>query len=401
MNRRSFLAVFGSFTAGGCLQLSGPGEDPTDTATASPAPTSTRSPTETATATETQTATSSDTPTETDTATETDTPTEEETPTEAPEEFDYPPGTSADGLSEVLKNAHQLELASTSATVERTGAGLQIVARVDGDQIVGDPGRFDGTVYLDDREFYLRGSVDRESIFDYRESPMPKFQRTNILGTPVVGALAGGGEWEVTGTSVEDGRRVLEVVATGVANESAIKRTSAVSRRLPGSYTVTDVSGTGQVTESGIVRELVADVTVRAAGGGEVVRSFGVTATDIGETTVGRPGWLSRAKRNAPKFDAALTRSREVIELSLTDGTDLSGGFEFDTYDDDGYYDSSFDGTFAVGDTLYIWKNGPRTASVTTSPPDTGEPASPYVGGTSYDVRVGPITLERLRAVGQ
>lgn len=394
MDRRRILAVLATGATGGCLRLgSGTPTDPSS-------PTATRSATATETAAGTDTATDTDTPTDTDTATDTDSPTDTETPTEDGT-FDYPSGASPDGLSETLGSAHQVALASTPATVERDGAGLQIVARVDGERIVGDPGRFDGDIYIDGEAFSLRGTVDGELLYDYTTDVPETYRRKNIVGTPVVSALAGGGDWEVTGTSRVEGRQVLDVVADGVADGSIIENTTAVSRRLPGSFTVTDLTGTGQITESGVASELTADVTVESAGGDTVTRTFGVATSDIGETTVQTPNWLSRAKRNAPTFAAELLDDRSVLALSLTGGTDLAGGFEFDTYDDDGYYNAAYDGTFAVGDTLYIWKTGPQAAAVTTSPPDAGEPVAAYVGTTKFDVRVGPITLERLRPVGE
>lgn len=386
MNRRSLLAILSASLGSGCLRL-GSGSTPTASQT--------RSPTKTPTQTESPSAADTESPTETETPTDTDSPTQ----TAASDSFEYPPGTSPNGLSQTLGNTHQVMLATTPATIERAGTGLQIVADIDEERILGDSDIFDGNIYLNRSEFYLRGTVNQESIYSYTSDIPSDFQRRNIIGGPIIGALAGGADWSVTGVSRTNGQQVIEAVANGVSNGSLIENTESISVYFPASFTVTDVTGTAQITESGITQELKTNITVESGSGEMVTQRFEFSVSEIGSTVVETPTWLPTARKNAPEFDAEFVNDRSAVALSLSSGTDLAGGFEFDTYDDNGYYNASYDGQFERGETLYIWKRGPSAAAVTESPPTGNDPAASYVGNTEYDVRVGPLTLRRTESV--
>lgn len=381
--------MVGTGLTGGCLRLAG-GETATGTPTQS----------DTATATASPTASPTDSPTET--ATDTETETDTETDQGTPESFEYPPGTSEDGLDEALGRSHGSKLAFESFTVDRQQAFESFTARVTPDRMSIQPGRFGGTVFVEGGNYYLRALVGSGRVYDFKTSVPSEFSRERAVGEETVTALAGGGNWSVEGVVERNGRRLLEVVGEGVAEQGAFEQASSIDRYFRKPYEVTGFVGRGLIAEAGFVQRLNATVTAdEAETGRSETLEFGVQTTAVGETTVSAPDWLSTARDRAPQFTSQFVNDGTAVEITLADGAEIDGELNLDTYDETGYYRAVYQGTFGVGDSLYVSKVGTEQGQVTTEPPAAGDVSGSWQGDTRFNVYLDRIPFEQGVEVGE
>lgn len=174
---------------------------------------------------------------------------------------------------------------------------------------------------------------------------------------------------------------------------------SPASRYFLKPFEVTGFIGDCLVAESGVVRRMSGSVTAAEDDGAATeTEEFAVETSAVGDTSVRRPSWLSTAKENAPVVTSEFTDGNRAVAVTLSDGIDLAGELSLDGYDRSGYYDGEFDGTFAVGDTLYLWKRSNGAAGVTRSPP--GDVAGAWESETDFNLRVGDVPLISGREVG-
>lgn len=389
MNRRRVLAVAGAGLTGGCLRLTGGGTD-------TPGGESTTTRTATATRTPTPTASPTDSPTLTDSPT----PTESPTPTPDPRAFQYPPETGETGLAAPLGRAHSSRLAFDTFSIRRQDGFESLTASVTPDRMLIRPGEYTADVFVASGEYYLRGLVAGERVYDFQQTVPDEFTRDRVVGGTLVSALAEGGQWNVQGVVQRDGEQLLQAVGSDVAAQTPFRDTSRVSRYFRDSFEVTDFAGDCFVTESGVVRRMTASVTAREeeTGRSETLQ-FRVETSDVGETSVSQPGWLSTAEANAPAVSSEFTDNRRAVAVTLEGGSRLPGRGNLDTYDRDGYYDAQLDQPIGVGDTVYVWKRSRDSAAVTREPPSE-EPVANWGSNTRFNLRIGRIPLISGRAVG-
>ncbi len=91
--------------------------------------------------------------------------------------------------------------------------------------------------------------------------------------------------WERTGETTFDGDTVVRYESTGFDRDGEF---------LSGAGTVSNVSGTLLVDESGVIRRIAVSGTL-VQDGTERTVSLSTTLTDIGSTTVEQPAWFSKA----------------------------------------------------------------------------------------------------------
>jgi hypothetical protein len=262
------------------------------------------------------------------------------------------------------------------------------------------PGEYTADVFVASGEYYLRGLVGGERVYDSQRTVPDEFTRDRVIGGTLVSTLAEGGQWNVRGVVRRDGEQLLRAVSDGVAAQIPFRETGSVSKYLRDPFEVTDVAGNCLVAESGVVRRMTASVTAREeeTGRSETLQ-FRVETSDVGETSVSRPGWLSTAETNAPVVSSEFTDNRRAVAVTLDDGSRLPGRGNLDTYDRDGYYDAQLDRPIAVGDTVYVWKRTQDSAAVTREPPSE-EPVGNWGSNTRFNLRIGRIPLISGRAVG-
>lgn len=262
------------------------------------------------------------------------------------------------------------------------------------------PGEYTANVFVGGGEYYLRGLVAGQRVYDFRQTVPNEFRRDRVVGGNLVSALADGGEWDVQGVVQRDGEQLLQSIGDGVAAQPPFRNASGVSKYFRDPFEVTDFVGDCFVAESGIVRRMTASVTAREeeTGRSETLQ-FRVETSDVGETSVSRPGWLSTAEANAPVVSSEYTDNRRAVAVTLEDGTRLPGRGNLDTYDREGYYNARLDQPIAVGDTVYVWKRTRESAAVTSNPP-TEEPVSNWGSDTRFNLRIGRIPLISGRSIG-
>lgn len=262
------------------------------------------------------------------------------------------------------------------------------------------PGEYTADVFVGSGEYYLRGLVAGQRVYDFQQTVPDEFRRERVVGGNLVSALADGGTWDVRGVVRRNGEQLLRAVVDGIAAQAPFRNSLSLSRYFRNPFEVTELAGDCLVAESGVVRQMTVEVTAREEETGQdQTVQFQLETSNVGETSVSQPGWMSTAKMNAPVVSTEYTDNRRAVAVTLEGGSRLPGRGNLGAYDREGYYDTRLDLSIAVGDTVYVWKRTRDTAAVTTDPPST-EPLRNWGSDTRLNLRIGRIPLISGRPIG-
>lgn len=310
MNRRHVLATLGVTLSGGCLRLTGGGDESTPTRT------TTRS----------ATARPTDSPTQTDSPTATDTPTESATPTESPTPSppSYPNGLSENGVRGSLFAFHTATLETTSFHTEWEKYDRKRNEFERRRQWDTERGQAVGQFLTRNAEFLgpaqvyraiYTGSLWRENLasqYTYGQNPEGWDIEFTTYGDEIE-PLVRDVNWGEP-TRINDSRPAIWEVTAGSVVDGA---------EAPGYTTGTllSLSGKMQISERGVIRSIEVGYQTRE-GTNDDRRQYTSTfsVSNIGNTTVSEPSWVAAARRNRPQISASITDDRRFVRLRINSG---------------------------------------------------------------------------------
>jgi len=307
--------------------------------------------TDTATATETPTATATDTPGE---AVEADPNTETETAEQ--DGVSYPPGVSEDGVTATLVLSHRQAVADTPRTVETKYMLERRTARLTDGRAYVESDRGPDT-YIADSQTYQRLRTADGPIYGYRNGIRREFRREALSGVGVLEALIEGMNFRPVGTQTRNGETFILIEADSVTDQRILQENDNVSRYFRESeFPLQGDSGTGIVSQDGVITELSAFLEGDGDSGEFLVRT-----TEIGSTTVPEPSWTSTAKQEEAQFEASLVDDGNYIRAEQVSGQSLDTELEIDAYDRRDYYDGQFSGSTSPGTVFFLYKTDDQT----------------------------------------
>ncbi|MEZ3115593.1 hypothetical protein RYH80_06645 [Halobaculum sp. MBLA0147] len=333
MRRRSVLATLGATFAGGCLRLTGGGDE---------------------TATRTRTRGATDTTTPSPTASPTESPTDSPTPAEPP----MPSGLTENGVRPFLYSVHQSTLNAASFEAEwsklrREDSSLKWQRRyrvgstsaVGRAQVRAEGGPVDVYRSLD------TGTVWREPVgsgYTYgRDDTEPKL--SEAAWASEVEPLIRAGSWSEP-TRANDSRPAVWEVTTDTVSEPNVAPGKGY-----GSGTIRSLSGTMRIDQRGFVRSLVANYELDARGETQRYTSrFAVSG--LGSTTVSEPSWVQTALDRRPRVAVDSTDDDRFVTLTIEEGNRLEPGTVVSVYStvDEFSYDVKIDRAIEPGTTTYL-----------------------------------------------
>lgn len=380
MDRRSLVATLGVALGSGCLRLgSGSSSTPTRTATRSPTQTLTDSPTPTAA--DTLEPTETDTPTETDIAAETDTATQTASD-------QLPTGLSTDGVSPLLAGNHTTELVDRSFTLQYILENVGESRKVDSVQKAGPEAIWDGDfsvpryTRLDTKRMNWRRTFGESPLYGdiYRRSGA---RVTTLVQEQRLRRQFNAGNFGSPQELSNDGMTIFETTASSVSNPAPLEREFRVNR-------ISSFNATLRVRATGIVDSFTA--TIEVVRDGEFLeydQSYQISNVD--ETTVTKPTWVSAARQEAPELDGSVVDSGQAMAIEHTGGQDVPRQTQIKLVEGELRDTAQFPRTLAKGETLYAALTDKGSIEVVVgSPPSIDNPVSLSTGYTTVELpRVG------------
>jgi|GEM_PF-907920 len=142
-------------------------------------------------------------------------------------------------------------------------------------------------------------STQNRTATDYRSATPPydgavrPVNASSVLDRSLVQSLGTDVNWTFAGTETVDGDRVSRFEATG-SNVTGFAADEAVPANVTESESVDSVSAAVLVDERGVVRSLRYSLSTERDGR-PITVTLTLSVSEVGETTVGEPDWLSKA----------------------------------------------------------------------------------------------------------
>ena len=329
----------------------------------------------------------------------TDPPTERETEASS-DEVEYPPGVSAEEVSDTLVLSHRQAVAEQSYTVEtqymferrttRSGdAGLLVTADRGPD------------VFVADGRMYQRFTAGSETFYDYRDEVLREYSRDALTGIGVLRGLIGGCDFAPVGTQTVDGETLVLIEADTVTDSRTLAGADSISRYFRESEFPLELgSASGVVTQDGIIRELSALLQGDGDSGESLVRT-----TDIGSTSLSTPEWTDTAREQEPQFEATLVDDGRYIRVEQVAGQSISVEMEIDAYDGRDYYQGQYAEPTSPGTTLFLYKTddesefGGQQLGIATGSRPSSSPSGTWSSESGWNLSVGPMRIVDTRDV--
>ncbi|MGB9966408.1 hypothetical protein [Halobacterium hubeiense] len=301
---------------------------------------------------------------------QTDEPTTESTQTEtttadpAPSlsEFNYPEGSSQDGLDgQTFYQTHESTITgagtltvdlnadrvysgdgqtfedSTTETRALGSSGI-LVEREQGDVVE--------TVWSPSAEDV--GYVRMEQGFDtaYRIDNQGPSPNDIAVLRQVKGYLRGGSWGEATEIVEDEDGYAVVYESTGIASEQQLQRA------IP-AESINEFDATIQVSSEGYVNEISFEAT--ADQGSQTLESdTTITFQSVGETTVTAPEWAATAQEQGVRFDASIAGDGTAVALEMVNGNDLPSDARLALSTAQARGTRPLPDDFAVGDQLHL-----------------------------------------------
>lgn len=353
MQRRELLAGLGVASLSGCLRMVSGGDDgegTTDPETTAP-PQTTTAPTETG----------------------------------SPE---LPDGLNEDGVTQILFDTHQRELVQTGFQTEFTTINLNrddIKMRKKFDV---ESGLALGSwVYSGGGPVSMlrsnEGAFWREDLgskYTYGEARYRNWI-DSITWRNWIEPVLSAGEWSEPITVQDQNQPLWRVETTGLTETDSV----------PGWFNgqLDALSASMTVSPRGIIHELSGEFEASLLHGGVAHHSIDYIVESIGEVSVSEPPWLSTAKEQRPRVNAALGEDRKFAKWTLESGNPIEPGTRCVIYDENeriGAINYHLNDSIDTGETVYFYKeqNQPRTGQMARGSPPTD--ASPVTLDSEYNV---------------
>jgi hypothetical protein len=307
----------------------------------------------------------------------------------------YPPGVSEDGVSSTLVLSHRQAVADTSRTVETQYMFERRTTRI-GDAGLLVTGERTPDAFVADGELYQRLRRGSQTIYGYRSDVPQRYSREALTGSGVLRALIEGCNFRPVGRQTIDGETTTLIEADEITDQAVIRESDNLSRYFRRSeFPVALESASGAVTQKGVIRELSAFLRGDGDGGEFLVRT-----SNVGATSVSKPGWTATAREREAQFGARLVDGGDYIRVEQTAGQTIDAGIDIGAFDGREYYDGEFTGTTSSGSVLFLYKTDEETEygsaklGIAEGSRPSSSPAGTWSAETGWNLGV-----ERLRIV--
>jgi hypothetical protein len=342
-----------------------------------------------------------DTPTERPTAsTEATTPTTPAETEPADSSDDYPPGISANSVSDTLVLTHRQAVSNTPRTVESQYMYERRTAQIDGERFFITADRGPDT-YIADGRTYQRLQTPGGPIYGYRNDVRREYRPEALTGTGVLEALIAGGNFRPVGTQTANGETTILIESDAITDQTALQSADSISRYFRESeFPLEGFSGSGIVTQQGVIRELSAFIEGSGDSGEFLVRT-----TDVGSTSVPEPSWTTTASDQEAQFEASLVDDGTYIRAEQVTGQSLDTEFEIDAYDGREYYNGRYTGSSSAGTVFFLYKTdeqteyGSKKLGISKGSRPSESPAGPWSGRAGWNLSARDLRIVDNRSV--
>jgi hypothetical protein len=272
----------------------------------------------------------------------------------------------------VLHSAHVEALSNTSFSmtteIGTEGQDRTIVGGADSDAVTYEftSGERIATAYSNGEDAYFHEN-DVNGELHYRVVDPQFINREMVMNQRLSGAVVTASNLKYAGRVSDDPAKYRLEIAS-VSNAEGLLRPLQIAGELE------SATGYVVVNEQNVIEELQITTESSLVGGEPVEDTRTVSMSDVGDTAIDEPSWLSDAEEQA--IDFSVEESDTGISMTHDSGDDVAEGMTVGVIAEESRYMAETPSDVGVGDTLHVSVVDGELAASVNSPIEGGEAIS-------------------------